>query len=66
MQNFNTIGAPVVIADILPLLCAVFRGDGFPRAHVTQAPTRAQAHPAHVHTHTHVHRCTHATPSVNF
>lgn len=63
MQNFDTIGAPVVFAEFLPLFCAVFRGDGFPRAHVTQAHTRAQAHP---HTYTHVHRCTHATPSVNF
>lgn len=52
MQNFDTIGAPVVFAEFLPLFCAVFRGDGFPRAHVTQAPTRAQAHHAHVHTRT--------------
>lgn len=64
MQNFDTISAPVVFADFLPLFCAVFRGDGFPRAHVTQAPTRARARLAHIRTHGHM--CTHATPTVNF
>ena len=63
MQNFATIGAPVVVVVFLPLFCAVFRGDGFP-VHTSRKPPHG--HKRTPHTYTHVHRCTHATPSVNF